>query len=83
MGQFCAWEKVYGIDTDGDAYLGRDKCISFEKELCFELEKGMWKKHRSVFQDHIKYIKNDIVKPFLVGILHYAERAQEMNCLAK
>ena len=24
----------------------------------------MWRKHRSTFQDHVKYIHNDIVKPF-------------------
>ena len=43
----------------------------------------MWKKHRSVFQDHIKYIYNDIVKLFRVGILRQAERVQEMHDLDK
>ena len=43
----------------------------------------MWRKHWSVFQDHFKYICNDIVKPFCVGILHYAESVGEMHSLAK
>ena len=38
----------------------------------------MWRNHRSVFQDHLKYIHNDIVKPCCVGIIRYAERFQEM-----
>ena len=43
----------------------------------------MWKKHRILFQDHVKYINNDIVKPFRVGIFRYVERVQEMHDLAK
>ena len=43
----------------------------------------MWRKHQSVYQDHLKYIHNDIVKPFRVGIIRYAERVQEMHGLAK
>ena len=43
----------------------------------------MWKKHRSVIQDHVKYIHNDIVKPFRFGILQYSERVHEMHNLAK
>ena len=43
----------------------------------------MWRKQRSVYQDHIKYICNNIVKPFRVGIIRYTQRIQEMNNLAK
>ena len=39
----------------------------------------MWRKHRSLFQHQLKYICNDILKPFRVGILRYAERVQEMH----
>ena len=45
--------------------------------------KIIWKKHQSVFQDHIKYICNDIVKPFRSVILHNSERFQEMHDLSK
>ena len=43
----------------------------------------MWKSHRSTFRDHVKYIHNDIMKPFRVGIIHYSERVCEMHDLAK
>ena len=73
----------YGIDVDGNYYLGADKCINFEKDTWFKLGKSMWKKHQSFFQDHIKYIHNNIVKPFRVVILQYDERVREMHDLAK
>ena len=41
----------------------------------------MWKKHRSVLQDHVKYIQNDIVKTFRSGILQYTKRVHEMHDL--
>ena len=43
----------------------------------------MWRKHLSVFQEHLKYICNDILKPFCVGILCYDELIQEMYDLSK
>ena len=45
--------------------------------------KIMWREHCSVFQDHVKYAHNDIVKPFRVVILHYAERVHKMHYLDK
>ena len=63
--------------------MGLDKCVEFERELCFELGKCMWRKHHSVFQYHLKYICDDIVKLFRVGILCYAECVQEMHDLEK
>ena len=43
----------------------------------------IWKKHQCVFQDNVKYIRNDIVKPFQVGIIQYTERVHDMHDLAK
>ena len=43
----------------------------------------MWRKHRNVYRDHLKYICNDIVRPFHVGILRYDERVQHMHDLVK
>ena len=45
--------------------------------------KCMWRKHRTVYHYHLKYICNDIVKLFCVRNLRYAERVQEMHDLAK
>ena len=39
----------------------------------------MWKRHRRIYQDHIKYIHNDISKPFRVSILQYDERGCKMH----
>ena len=45
------------------------------------LGKSVWKNHRSVFQDHVKYIHNDIVKPFIFFILQYAEHFHRIHNL--
>ena len=80
---FWTWEKTDTIGYDGHPYLAIDKCVNFERELWFELGKCMWRKHRSVYQDHIKYFCNDILKSFKVKTLRYAERVQEIHELAK
>ena len=59
------------------------KCFNFERELWFELVKCMWRKHQSVYQDHLKYIHNDIVKPFCIKIIRYANSVREIHDLAK
>ena len=41
------------------------------------------RKHRSVYQDHMNYVCNDIVKPFTVRIIHYAKSVLDMHDLAK
>ena len=43
----------------------------------------MWRNYRSVYQDHMKYVCNDIVKPFKVKILRYAEHVRDMHDLEK
>ena len=43
----------------------------------------MWRKHRSNFQDHVKYIHNEILKPFIVGIIQYADHIHEMHDIGK
>ena len=45
--------------------------------------KSMWQKHRSVFQDHVKYIHNNIIKAFRIIILQYDESVLEMNDISK
>ena len=52
-------------------FLVSDSYRDSDKEICFDLEKSMWRKYRSNFQDHIDYIFNDIVIPFRFGILQY------------
>ena len=75
---FWTWEKSDTIRYDGHAYLAINNCVDFERELWFELVKCMWRKHRSVYQYHMKYVRNDTVKPFKVKIL----RARCMNYIS-
>ena len=83
MDRFWTWEKINRIDTYGTVYSGVDSCIDSGKDIWLVLGNIMWKKHRSVFQDHVKYIHNDIVKHSRVRIIQYAERDPGMNDLAK
>ena len=80
MEQIYAWE---AIDRPVDIFTGPDRCNYFEKELWFKLGNSMWRKHQKTFQDHVKYIHNDIVKSFRVGILQYADCIFKMHELAK
>ena len=63
MKRLWTWENLGGIESEGTDYSVAERCIEFEKDIWFKLGKSMWKKHQSVFQYHVKYIHNDIVKP--------------------
>ena len=69
MDQFWTCYKVYRRNAAGNHISGADSCTYFDKELWFDLVKIMWINHKSVFQDHLKYMHNYIVKPFRVGII--------------
>ena len=43
----------------------------------------MWRKHRSIFHDHVGYIHIYIVNPFKVVIIQYYERVCDIYDLAK
>ena len=43
----------------------------------------MWRKHQNVYKDHLKYVRDVILKPFRVVILCCAKRIMEMHDLAK
>ena len=78
---FWTWKKTDIKGYDGHYYLARDKCVDLERYLWFEFGKCMWRKHRSFYQDHMKYVCNDIVKPFKVKILRYVARLRGMHDL--
>ena len=80
---FWTWAKTNTTGYEVHPYLYIDKCFDFERELWFELGKYMWRKHRSVYQEHTKYVWNDIMKSLKVKILRYTERVCEMYDLAK
>ena len=62
-------------------YLGLGKCIRFKSEIWFKLGKCMWRKHWSIYQDHLIYVHNDIVNPFCVSILRLVKSIKEMHDL--
>ena len=68
------WAKTDTTGYGQHPYLAIDKCVYFDRQLWLELGKCMWRKHRSVYQYHMKFVRNDIVKPFKVKILRYTER---------
>ena len=68
---------------DEHDYLEWDKCVELKREIWLYLGKCMWSKHRSVYQDHMKYICNDITKPFKVKILRHEESVRDMHDLYK
>ena len=72
--EFWTWEKSDTIGYDGHAYLAINKCVEVKRELWLELGKCMWRKHQSFYHEHMKYVRNDILKPFKVKILRYTER---------
>ena len=69
----------------GTGYLinGEERYAYFEKDSWFKLGKSMWRKHQSIFQDHVKYIHNDIVKPSRVGIFYDNDWDYEIQNLDK
>ena len=83
MEQLWTWTKTDALYGSDDIYLGPNRCSDFEKDIWFELGKSMWKRHHRIYQGHVKYIHNDIVKTFRVIILQYADRVCEMHYLAK
>ena len=79
MENFGDWTKLVGTDADGDPVIGAESCDDFKKELWFKLGKRIWCNHQYTFQDNVKYINNDMVKPFRVRILQYFEFIREMH----
>ena len=77
------WAKTDTTEYDRYPFLPWDKCVDFDREIWFELGKCMWRNNRRVYQDHMEYICNDIVKPLKVKILRYTERVRDMHELAK
>ena len=76
-------KKKYGYNSDGDLIKGQEISKKLQKDLWFELDKSMWRKNQLVFQDHMKYIHNNIVKYFRVRIIQYAKCVRQMHNLAK
>ena len=77
------WDKVAGTNAGGEPVSGAEHYDYFKKNLWFDFGKSIWSKHRSAFQYNVKYIHNEIMKPFRVSIPQYAECIHEMYDLYK
>ena len=80
---FLTWSKMDTIGYEGHDYSARDKCVDFGRALWLELGDCMCRKHWSVYQDHMKYVRNENVKPFKIKTLRYSENVCEMHEIAK
>ena len=58
--------------------MGHEAAQPFEKLLWFELGKLIWKDHRQVYYNHIKYLQQHICKPFKWTKIQYISRVREM-----
>ena len=81
--QFWTWSKLDVIYRAGDLFTGLEYCAHFEKAFWFQMKKSIWRKHRSNFHNHVKYVHNDIVKPFRVSIFQSSKRVCKMKYLTK
>ena len=79
MEQLWDWSNVYAIGILGYPISGSERCTYFDKELWFKLGNIMWRKHLILFQEHVKYIHNDILELFRVVILQYAEHTCKIH----
>ena len=83
MENFWNWYKMEVTGADEYPVGGSERCNGFEKDIWLKLEKSMLQKHRSTFQNNVKYIHNYIVKPFRVIILHYSKSTHKIHELYK
>ena len=83
MEKLQTWAKACGFNSEFGPIIGEYQCKYFEGELCFELLNFILRKHRSVFQEHIKYIHDNILNPFRLSILQYSERVRQMYDIDK
>ena len=56
----------------------KNHCECYEAYVWFETGKMMWNRHRTVFEEHIRYIENKIIKPFDMVIRDFYDRVNEM-----
>ena len=78
MKEFYKFAKANGQYDNGYLTNGKNICKYFELRPRFERGKTIWKKHHSVFGDHVRYVTNNITKPYNAIILKYDECVREM-----
>jgi hypothetical protein len=53
-------------------------CSSYKTYVWFEMGKLLWTRHRTVQEEHIRYLENKVIKPFDMAIRDFYDRVVEM-----
>jgi hypothetical protein len=66
-------------DTKGKLGETNDEhCQQYESYVWFEMGKLMWVRHRTVQDEHIRYLENKIIKPYDMAMRDFYDRVVEM-----
>jgi hypothetical protein len=57
---------------------GDEYCTEFEHRVWFQLYRHMWRDSRQAYDDQIRYLEVDIVKPRVLGVLDMLRRVEQM-----
>ena len=71
MEKFWVFDKADGLDLDQDIICGTMHYKEIKQDLWFQPGKLMWRNNQIIFNDNLKFIKNDIHNLFKLGILQY------------
>ena len=57
---------------------GDEYCTEFEHRVWFQLYRHMWRDSRQAYDDQLRYLEVDIVKPRVLGVLDMLRRVEQM-----
>jgi hypothetical protein len=63
---------------DSIGVTAKDHSQSYEAYVWFEMGKLLWTRHRTVQEEHIRYLENKIIKPYDMAIRDFYDRVIEM-----
>jgi hypothetical protein len=53
-------------------------CMSYETNVWFEMGKLLWTRHRTVQEEHIRYLENKVIEPFDMAIRDFYDQVAKM-----
>eukprot|EP00979_Chaetoceros_neogracilis_P003013 scaffold512_cov305-Chaetoceros_neogracile.AAC.3 len=69
--------------VEAEWYTGDQKCVDFEHLVMFKMHQSAWDSHQDVYEDHINYLMNDVVKPFTMDVKTMNQRFKELRKLTE
>ena len=57
---------------------GEEHCANFERHIYYKIGKIIWHDHGSVYEEQLKYLQNDICKPYKYSMIQYTERVRDL-----